>query len=63
MAHPYRGFKTTDGGRNWSAMNSGLDVGYLSVPPDGYALPIDSTNLEVVYAGTVPAGVADSVEA
>ena len=46
-------FKSTDGGRNWTALNDGL----TNLNIGRWALAIDPVNPEVVYVGTVGGGI------
>ena len=48
--------KTTDGGLNWTLMNSGL------LPTDVSALAVDPANPATVYAGTHNSGVFKSID-
>jgi photosystem II stability/assembly factor-like uncharacterized protein len=50
-------FKSTNGGANWSAVNTGLTNLYVN------ALAIDPTNPNTLYAGTNGGGVFKSTTA
>lgn len=55
-------FKSTNGGNAWTVVNSGLKetMGIQELPPHVYALAIDPTSSQTVYAGAYRGGVFKS---
>ena len=55
-------FKSTNGGRSWTAINAGLTSAYGLSAPSIFALAIDPSAPATLYASTYTGGVFKSTD-